>query len=236
MKKILFIAALFASVALPAQKIEVSLQPQTGLYSFRGPGAFETGTYFIADVLQPSTAPRSIPGYFSGFSFSLESAVQRVGKKKWIQGLGISYESLQSKYDIKGLANVWGPFTEVSGESRSTNKYVTLHPYYGRRLQSNKLRLDISLGIDFAIGLEAMEKGEFKGNTGETYRFNYYRNTPPTDIRLRIQFIGRYKKIGILLAYSHGISDYNYGATYSGPLGAPAFSQYLRTGISYKLK
>lgn len=236
MKRILFIAGLFGSLALSAQKIEISLQPQTGFYGFRGSGAFKSGTYFIADVLQPSPAQRSIPGYFSGFSFSLETAVQRVGKKKWIQGFAVSYESVESKYDIKGLANFWGSFTEVSGESRSTNRYVTLHPYFGRRFQSNKISLDITLGIDFAIGLDAMEEGEFSGNTSGTYRFNHYRSTPPTDIRPRIQFIARYKKIGILLAYSNGISNYNYGATYSGPLGAPAFSQYLRTGISYKIK
>lgn len=236
MKKILSLAGLFASLALPAQKIEISLQPQTGLFSFRGSGAFKTGTYFMADVLQPSSAQRSIPGYFAGFSYSLETAVQRVGKKKWIQGLAISYESLKSKYDIKGLANFWGPFTEISGESRSTNKYVTLHPYFGKRMQSNKLSLDITLGIDFAIGLDAREEGEFSATTGETYRFDHYRSTPPTDVRPRMQFIGRYKKLGILLAYSLGISNYNYGATYSGPIGAPAFSQYLRTGISYKLK
>jgi len=231
MQKLLFAFFIISSNSLLAQKIEFSIQPQAGPFHYVGSSAIKETFYFIDDAPY-GKVNASLPGKIPGFSYSIEAGAKRVSKKQWIQGVGVSFESLKSKCNINRVVGLGGS-SEVSGSNEATNKYITVNPYFGKRIGTKKILLDIAMGIDFAFGLSSYQEGQFQGNIGNPYFYKVDATKPETDIKLRFQLTTFYKKFGLLIGYSYGLTNY-----YRKPgwPGSEAFSRFLRMGISYRIK
>jgi|CXWL01.1.fsa_nt_gi hypothetical protein len=233
MKKLFFVASILAVNTMLAQKTEVSFQPQTGFFFYGGKTATKEAGFFFNDA-GPSGLDGG-PGKIPGISFCIEGAVKRISKKMWLYGIGLSFESLQNRIDIIRSYGMSGSY-EVTGSAKQKYKYITTSSYFGKRVGTKKITLDVTIGIDVAFCQSNQEKGQFLGDIGDPYSYDWEMTKPPADIRPRVQLTVYYKKIGILLGYSQGLTDYYNNSVYADFPGIEAFSRFLRIGVSYRIK
>lgn len=153
MKRILYIIVLIAaSSASYGQRTEFSAQAGSGLFSYRGPnsvsetGLNANGYFFISNPY----------GRASGASYSLSGQIQSVTKRNLIYGIQVGYEQLTSRVAITKLI---GDFSNSPANGRGSlqNQYVNLSPFVGKRLGDDRFWLDVSVGLDAAIGLRSRE-------------------------------------------------------------------------------
>ena len=88
-------------------------------------------------------------------------------------------------------------------------------------------------GLDIGYGLKADENGSAIASNGTNYITSADRKTIKTDIRPRLQVSAQYKKLGLYMGYSAGLTNYKSG--YIGGTNE-CYATLLRFGASYLLK
>ena len=212
------------------QVIEVNANLYSGFFSFKGNRTVSTNAIIFMPYSQPNEYVENPYGKSSDFSYSIELQIQKIIKKNIIIGIGLSYESLSSSSNID-RASTYGFMNYhflANGKVVLKNKFLTLNPYFGKRYKIKKLSLDINAGIDIGFCLESKENGFAITENGSVMTSSNLLTKPNFDIRPRLQSILRIKKIGLILGYSYGLTNYNQLFNVS--------SNYLRLGLNYRLK
>lgn len=249
MKKYILILAplLISGLQLRAQKLEVTVQANTGLFHFAGKSSTAT-----TQVLQGSTTGDPMNrannpyGSKNGFSYGGSVQVQTVSKGGFIVGLQGGYELLRSKVNVDKYSPIttvlYGdylpiaandPRFAVTGHVAFQNQSINLNPYIGYRFQLNKVKLDILPGMDIGLILDTRDKGEVKDKEGRIYKVDYKRSKAPTDVRLRLGAAASYGRYGLNASFAHGLT--NYMKDMVGDASFNAHSEYFRLGLSYRL-
>lgn len=209
------------------QKTEINVNAYGGMFFFRGNGATSTATVGFNDVL----------GYYNpnpfgkrtGFSYAFEVQLQRVTNQNHLFGAGIGLEKLVSR---EGIDSVWSDVGKIFADGKVTlsNYFLTANPYIGQRFATKKMLFDVMAGFDFAFSLKVYEEAKIDEGTYNLHRAKY-----DVDYRSRIQ-IGVYQnRIGWLAGYSLGLKNlYHYDNPYY--TNKKSYANFLRLGISYKLK
>jgi len=249
MKKylLILIPLMLSGLQLCAQKLEVSVQANTGLFHFAGKSTTAT-----TQVLQGSTTGNATDyannpyGNKNGFSYGGSIQAQTVSKGGFIVGLQGGYELLRSKVEVNKYSPITSvlygdylpiaandPSFAVTGHVAFQSQSINLNPYFGYRFQLNKVKLDILPGMDIGLILDSRDKGEVKDKDGKIYKVNRERTKAPTDVRLRLGAVASYGRYGLNASFAHGLT--NYMKNYIGDASFNAHSEYFRLGLSYRL-
>ncbi len=215
-----------------AQKTEINFNAYSGLFSFRGDGSSSTSWINFNPYTSPDKFTSNPYGKKSEFSYSLELQVQRVTKTKNIYGAGISFETLTSKVAIDTVTQNGFIYWQYSADGKTSlrNTFVTLNPFVGHRFSYRKISFDVLTGFDIAFCLTSKETGNATASDKTIYTEDNDKAKPSIDFRPRIQIKTQLKKVGLLVGYSLGLTNYQ---TQNNP---KAYSSYLRLGLSYQLK
>ena len=238
--------SLLSSTLLFAQKIEVSIQTNSGLFHYSGPSATSTSSI----IKNASTAQNFTDdpyGDKNGFSYGGNIQIQYVNKKGFIIGLQTGYEILRSKVDINvyypNTSSMYpiipGPLTPVpvkipvTGQTYLQNNDININPYIGYRLQLKKIKIDVMPGLDFGFNTNSYYKGSATDNSGNVYQTNMTFPHAHTDLGLRFGVAANYKKFGITANYAHGLT--NLAKDVYGTSNSIVHSELLGFGITYRI-
>lgn len=247
LKVITFFYCIFCfSIHSFSQKTEINLNAYSGLFSFRGDGAAKNTEIISLPYTSPQFSTINAYGKNLRLSCSFEIQAQRITKSNFIFGLGICYELLTSKINIDTIIIVPGGIVyyptdsyPATGATKLKNSYFNLNPFVGKRFTKNKLSIDVLVGVDMAFCLRSHESSNasFVTNLANTITIDIQKLTtdvekpkPTLDFRPRLQFKFAYKKVGILLGYSLGLTNYQNAGN------GKAFSNFIRMGVSFRLK
>ncbi len=246
MKKYFTILAfvLAAGCALPsfAQKTEVHVSLNSGLFSFAGPSAVRA-TSIITDsyVLTPlsgntSGYTNSVAGKLPGTSYGLSTQMQRVSRRNFIIGIGLGYEDLRSKVLINEAsidAGITYYSRDAEGKTILSNQFINATPYLGYRIKMREVALDLTAGFDVGYLLNSKEIGKAKTadlvvttSRDRDWGIDF-------DVRPKAQIAISFQKFGTYAGYAVGIPNY-YGEMACG--NSKAYSRLMRFGVTYKIK
>lgn len=216
-----------------AQSTELKVNAYSGLFFFKGDGSSSSNVIVHNPQLVPNYSLNAY-GRRPGFSYSVELQTQKVTKNKDVFGVSISYEKLTSNLKTKileesGTSNSIPKLTD-GGKITLTNSFATISPFVGHRIATRKSTTDLSAGFDLALCLKSHEVGKVSSNNEIYTDFVDNIAKPAIDIRPRLQINTCYNRLGYSLGYSLGLTNYQTQQTNK------AFTNYLRFGISYKLK
>ncbi|MDP9079157.1 MAG: hypothetical protein M3O71_17150 [Bacteroidota bacterium] len=241
---LLTLSTLFIITSLSAQKIELSVQANTGLFHYGGKSTTTTSAINQGPSEQSNYTNNPF-GSKNGFGYGGALQAQFVSNNGFILGLQTGYETLKSKVDITRI-NVYynpDPFPDPSndgpviakGESYLKTQFITLNPYIGYRLNFKKVKLDLMPGLDIAFASNTHENAKAVGTTNNTtYQTNLKRdNNVSTDLRLRFGAAAMYKRYGITASFAHGFTNYEKGIIGDGSY--EAHSELLRFGVLYRI-
>ncbi len=255
----LTLIAILLTVQLYAQKIELSVQANSGLYHYGGKGA--TSTTAINDAGIAAAYFNNPYGNKNGVAYGAGIQAQHVAKGGFIVGLQGGYEFLKSEADITEVhyppvpQGFYGPFaayqSPATGHAYLQNQNINLNPYIGYRLSVKAVKIDLMPGVDFGFNLNSYQKGSATvtnstlnqgnvstGNGSTTYLVDQKLKAAPTDIRLRFGAAAWYKRFGLTLSYAHGLKNFASGLVYvdNNPEPAPeVHSELFRFGIAYRI-
>ena len=224
-----------------SQKTEFSVNAYSGLFSFRGNGAV-ANSRFQAYYYSPSNNYQTYNphGKKSAFSYGFEGGISRNTKLNLLYGIAVAFEVLSSGVNIDS-AVYYGDFAinqyDAAGSCKLANTFININPFFGKRFIRNKFTFDILAGLDLAFCLSSREKGEATTNPPSNEIINTKRDIakPDVDFRPRLQFKAAYKKFGILLGYSHGLTNYHLQKNY--PMdNTKSYTRFFRLGVSYVIK
>jgi hypothetical protein len=219
---LLFAIVTFFAAKVSGQTNEVSLQINSGLFSFGGPSAASsTNAYFGGYV---KTLVFFNPyGRKSGFSYGFAIQAQRITKSSIIFGLQTSYESLSSR--VK--------FENTNGYGKLTYGFLNFHPFFGKRIVLvSGINSDLTVGTDLGICLNSKESAIFTNPEHVISGNSSSSRMKDLDIRPRIEFTNYYKNIGLSIGYSFGLTNYISGSSGSNQ---QVYSRMIRIGITYRL-
>jgi hypothetical protein len=202
----------------------------SGLFFFRGSGATAISKPNITDMGYFNPMPY---GKKSDFSATLELQAQRVTRQKHLYGIGLGFERLTSRARFDSASYTFLGTIPETGKLTLASDFITLTPYIGQRFSINRLILDLQAGADLAFSTRVYEHAKFTSQKD----VNYYskKDNYPLDIRPRIQLNTYHNKMGFLVGYSVGLKNlYKYGN--SNFINNKAYANYLRIGVSYRIK
>ena len=238
----IFILSTFFTFKVIGQHNEFSIHLTSGLFSFGGSNATSSTRLFYYDNGNSSTD--NPYGRKSGFSYGLGFQWQRLIKSNYLFGVEIGYESLSSKVKIDQL---WGRYNyEVSdGKTILTHQFLNLHPYFGKRIKLLKeLKTDLTLGLDIGLCLNYKEHATVNCTNGVKFEMTKYEihqfiydKKPIYDLRARFEFINYYKRIGLTIGYSFGLTNYTPGSFWAvnKEWTYKVYSRMIRIGLTYKI-
>lgn len=214
------------------QKTEINFNAYSGLFSFRGDGATSNSWINFDPYTRPDKFTSNPYGKKSGFSYTFELQGQRVTKTKNIFGAGISFETLTSKVAIDTVTQNGIIYLQYSADGKTSlkNTFVTLNPFAGHRFSYRKIDFDVLAGFDIAFCLKSKETGNATASNNAIYTADNDKAKPSIDFRPRIQIKTQLRKVGLLIGYSLGLTNYQIK---NNP---KAYSNFLRLGLSYQLK
>ncbi|WP_114936474.1 outer membrane beta-barrel protein [Mucilaginibacter endophyticus] len=249
MKKYLLILAplMFSGLRLCAQKLEVSVQANTGLFHFAGKSSTATTQVLQGSITgDPMNRANNPYGNKNAFGYGGSIQVQTISKGGFIVGLQGGYELLRSKVEVDKYSPITtvlyydylpitanDPSFTVTGHVAFQTQSINLNPYIGYRFLLSKVNLDILPGMDIGLILNSRDKGEVKDKDGKIYKVDYKRSKAPTDIRLRLGAAASYGRYGLNASFAHGVS--NYMKDMIGDASFNTHSEYFRLGLSYRL-
>lgn len=218
-----------------AQKTELTISANSGLFSFAGLSSDNSSTLLIPNASPAYTL--NPYGSKNGFSYGLSAEIQRISKRNIIAGLDAGYELLKSKLDITIVAeNLYSSnsssYHRAKGHTFIYNNFINIFPYIGKRFIKNKMLFDLATGLEAGYCLKSTEKAYATIENGTRYTTSLDRETITTDVRPRIQLSGHYKRSGILIGYSYSLS--NYKAGYIGGKNQ-CYSRLFRFGLTHKI-
>ena len=214
-----------------SQKTEININAYTAVFGYGG-NVTTTSSDLKASHITPEASTSNAYGKNGRFSYAAELQVQRVTKQKFIYGAGTAFEVLSSKVNIDTIRI--NDFDQknygADGESILKNTYMTVNPYFGKRILMSKITFDFLVGLDFGFVLNSQEniKARIKG-TKDYETFENNRDKPLIDYRTRAQVKAYYKKAGLILGYSLGLTDNNKEPNTN------ASTRIVRLGLSYTL-
>ena len=96
----------------------------------------------------------------------------------------------------------------------------------------NGILTDIKLGLDFGVCLSIKEEFNLKSIQGDNVSGSLDIDKPQVDYRPRLEVVNYFRKIGLSIGYSYGLTNYKslYGSTMD------VKSRYFRLGLSYLIK
>jgi len=221
------------------QKIELSISLNSGLYSFAGfasasSAILETSPQTNTNLTSNAWGTRSRPAY--GVSFNL----RKVTRMNYFYGVDMGYEMLRSSMNITSIneyiLNSTGTISSVNtynstGRSYLNNSFINFNPFVGYRFTLREISLDLSAGLDIGYCLQSIAKGKAVKSDGTTYNSEYDNYAQiKWDIRPRIHLLTSYKKVGVYVGYSYGVTNY----IPSSPFVTE--SRLFRFGVTYLLK
>lgn len=218
-----------------AQKTEIGISLNSGLFSFTGQSA-ETVSFINYSDQTKSGYTNNPYGAKNGLCYGFSGSVKRISKKNIIAGLDLGYEVLRSKILINEISGYTGNSTynyDAKGQTCLKYNFINLHPFLGYRFTSNNIIIDLTGGFDIAYCLKAKEAGNATSATGIKYETSIDRKTIKTDIRPRLQIATNYKKAGVYIGYSPGLANYK-----SRSLGGTneCYARLVRFGLTYQVK
>jgi hypothetical protein len=238
MKKIVIVLVwLFVGTAVFAQKNEMFVSVDSGLFSYFGESPVMRTSLNVGLAGANSGYANNSYGAKNGFCYGVSASFKRITKRNTLYGATLGYQSLQSKADIVSVNIFSGTVLAIpaSGEAYRVSNGLNLFLSVGKRFVVKKIPIDLVGGLNFDYIFKAKDKGNAKDITGATYTLSGERNTIKLDFSPRIQLSTEYKKIGVYAGYSMGLVNY-YGMGYVGGGNASAYSKMIRFGISYRLK
>jgi len=228
--KIFFLAFFIFNYSVSyAQKTEVSLALNSGLFYFSGSGAGNT-SFFNYNATNNIGYVNNPWGTDATISYGLSGEVKYLTKSGFLVNADLGIELLRNRKDLlpqDGTSN-------FNGESYLTQTFLNLYPSLGYRLNSNQVSIDLLLGMDLAYSLNAKEKVNVNSSTGLAFSTDRKRETIDFDIRPRPQIGINYKNYGLYIGYSVGTK--NYQDNIIGSKNSEVRANYLRFGINYNLK
>jgi hypothetical protein len=252
MKKLLLtLSAFFLLIQSYAQKIEITLQANSGLFHYSG-NSTAASSFFLPGQTANQYRSNNPYGSENGFSYGAGAQAAFVSKNGFIIGLQAGYEVLKSKEAINGVYpyyNYYAPdFYTIAtansspvparGQAFTINRDITLNPYIGYRLHARNIKIDLMPGVDISYNVNSYNKGKATASDGTVYTANDKLPKAPNDLRLRFGAAASWGKWGITASYAHGLVNYVSNLDYY--LGEPAGrnivrSEVVRFGISYRI-
>jgi hypothetical protein len=211
--------------------MEFSMQINSGAFFYGGQSTRSTST----DISYPPYSVKNPYGRTPGFSFGVSSQFQKITDNKFIYGLGIGYESLSSKVNLKDVWSEEPVYPWVTSEcfATLTNQFINLNPYVGHRIVKSKVTFDIIIGTDLGIGLKSQAKLNLLNSRGDSPIVRFGIDKTILDFRPRIGITSFYKNLGLSISYSHGLSNY---AKDNESVDGKIYSRYFRFGLLYRLR
>jgi len=124
-------------------------------------------------------------------------------------------------------------FLPAKGRSTTTTSYLPINPFFGYRLNRNKLHFDFQGGVDYGISIKKTDKIEGTYTTsGERFSKRTRLENRP-DFRAKIKIAAVYNRTGIFSGYAYGFTNYFDDNAYYQV--SKAHSNFLSAGISFKL-
>jgi hypothetical protein len=210
-----------------AQKTEIGVSLNSGLFSFNGASAHRT-TVLIG--ISPDQAYTNNPyGTQDGLCFGGSANLKHLINKRFMLGLDLGYETLKSEISLNSYAMLGGS-TLVEGKTQLVNHFINAFPFIGKRF-GKTVALDLIGGLDFGYCVSSKDNGEVYNNTNFVVK-SLDRKNISFDVRPRIQLNLNYLKFNVYTGYSYGLTNYMEG--YIG--GTPdASSRLVRFGIGYRI-
>jgi len=225
-----FIAIVFFVTNIYAQKTEFGFSLNSGLYSFAGKSA-ETVTVINYYDKTNHGYTNNPYGSKNGLSYGFSLNLKRITQRNFIFGLDLGYEISGSKISITGIRTSTYEY-EATGKTILQSNFINIYPMAGYKLNFNYISFNVICGFDFGYCLSTDEKGTATATNGMKYTTSEDRKTIEVDIRPRIQISTEYKRIGLYIGYSNGITNYMSG--YDGGTNI-TFAKIVRFGVSYKI-
>lgn len=232
MKNILLVGCLlFCFTSVYSQSTEITLNLNSGLFSFAGESA--SSTSWINLVSQEGGYTNNPYGSQGALSYGLSASLTQVYRSNFLAGFDLGYELLRSEVEISSVVASSNVNTSLfaDGQTYLRSSFINLFPRIGYRLSLAETSIDISGGIDIAYCISAQEKGSAEAGTRE-YFTERSRKTINTDIRPRVQANVSKGKYGVYAGYSSGIRNYRSG--FDGGTNE-AYSRMVRFGLTFRL-
>jgi len=241
----LTLSVFFILTSVYAQKIEFSVQANSGMFSYAGRSAVSNALIHQSPQQVPNFTDNPY-GDKSGFGYGGSFQAQAVCKSGFIAGLQAGYELLKSKVNINQVLPQYNiefdylpnenftspPPLAAKGETYLKNEFINVSPYIGYRINLEKLRLDLMPGVEWGFGLNTHEQGAATTTDGNNINVqtDLKRDKAPVDMRLKFGAAVIYNRFAINASYAHGVT--NYQANLIGVTDFEVHSNVLRFGLS----
>ncbi len=235
--KIFLIVYILLSINVIGQSTEFSFHLNTGLFSFRGSESGNSTIYTAAsDFGAYSTS--SPFGKQSGLSYSLGFNAQRITDSNFIFGIRSSYESLSSRIDVDKVINITSQESEswnaYDSKTILTSEFINIFPFVGKRVNViNGVDSDLIFGVDIGACLSIKEHATINANQ-KSYNTTKSFLKEKWDYRLHFEIINYYKRVGLSIGYSYGLTNYLYVPKYNSEK-RDVRSMMIRLGLVYKI-
>ena len=227
---------------LNAQHIELNFQAYGGLFHYSG-GTTSTESVVNLTSINGQNSSNNPFGSNNAYSYGLGAQVTVVNKSGLLFGLKAGYEVLRSSLNINGLYFNYNyePGTifydinranqiDANGQTILTSNQIVISPFIGYRIKINKIKVDLTPGLDIGFNFKGVEKDEAIDATGKSYLTSFSINNIPTDIRIKFGSAVNYQRYGLTAGFSQGLTNLNRNVANNS-----ANSEFLQLGISYKL-
>ena len=111
---------------------------------------------------------------------------------------------------------------------------MNFNPFIGYRLYFKNVSFDLSGGFDYGYVLSSKENGSAISTDGVKYTTSMNKKNIKVDIRPRIQFSTKYKRVGLYIGYSYGLMNYLSGM--AGDSKVECYARIMRFGVTYQIK
>jgi hypothetical protein len=224
----LYTAALLLTHALYAQHTEIALHFNSGFFHYTG-GAALTTTFININGSGSHGYANTPTGRMNGFSYGWSASIQRITRSRFLVGIDLGWESLESKEHI----NNSGITTPATGNSYLRNNYINCFPFAGYRFKIKNIDIDAVGGVEDAVMLSSAETDKIALTTPVTFTSKLEVSRPNLTLGLRAQLKAWYRNWGITGGYSYYLP--NYYPEYGGNQ-PKAYGRYIRLGFSYRIK
>lgn len=238
---------------LYAQKVEYSVQINSGLSALHGPGTLSVSR--INFVTQPVSYYTGNPhGNIQAATYGIAADLKLVTKRKLLFGLQLGYESLRSKVNLinhpiltdnVGSTIPYAADNSINGYTILTTNFININPFIGYRLNIQHTSIDLTPGLDIAVALNSREEDKAQLGLNSTpdadLTTDNKLNSPSTIGRVRFDAKVNYHRFGIIAGYSRGFIAYKNNGLVTTGQGATAtngsvFDDVFRLGFSYRIK
>ena len=233
----------FACVATPlfAQKVELGVQINSGLFSFQGTEikrdayAFHIGDNMgIGDG--QSEGGTSFGGR-NGLNIGAGSNIKLVTSARLFFAAELGFDYSKSRVAINKI--YWGGAEAAKGKVNLRFTTIYVAPTIGYRFSIQNMNIDLGIGLDLSRLISANEKMTAKSTESEKH-LSYTRQQDiyedkgyGLDLRPHANLKISYNRFGVFCGYSLGTTDYKKGLVGSTK-PQYAYSRLWRIGLSYQ--